>query len=83
MYELLRPERGVTLIVLCDCGADPQYQFGDLANLIRLARIDMGLEIVVDAAAAGDDVLGSAFGTPADFLPSARQASSGEMPRSC
>ncbi|MBB1633684.1 hypothetical protein [Cupriavidus sp. UME77] len=73
VYELLRPERGVGLVVLCDCGADPDYQFGDLANLIRLARIDMGLEIVVDAAAAGDAVLGSVFGTPEDFLPAARQ----------
>lgn len=78
VYELLRPERAVTLIVLCDCGADPQYQFGDLANLIRLARIDMALEIAVDTAAAGDDLLGSVFGTPADFLPAARQASSGK-----
>ncbi|WP_337459872.1 hypothetical protein [Cupriavidus basilensis] len=73
VYELLRPERGVGLVVLCDCGADPGYQFGDLANLIRLARIDMGLEIVVDAAAAGDGVLGSVFGTQEDFLPAARQ----------
>ncbi|MGO4333144.1 hypothetical protein, partial [Cupriavidus sp. M-11] len=74
VYELLRPERAVSMIVLCDCGADPNYQFGDLANLIRLARIDMGLEIVVDTAAAGDPVLGSVFGTPADFTPQARAA---------
>ncbi|MDF3839714.1 hypothetical protein P3W85_43280 [Cupriavidus basilensis] len=76
VYELLRPERRVALIVLCDCGADPRYQFGDLANLIRLARIDLGLEIVVDTAAAGDAVLGSVFGTPASFSPQGRRTPS-------
>jgi len=78
VYELLRPERRVSLIVLCDCGADPRYQFGDLANLIRLARIDLGLEIVVDGAAAEDPLLGGVFGTPADFPPQARGAGSNE-----
>jgi hypothetical protein len=48
-YELLRPERKLRLIVVCDCGADPLYQFGDLANLIRLARLDLGLEIEADS----------------------------------
>jgi len=47
-YELLRPERKLRLVVICDCGADPLYQFGDLANLIRLARLDLGLEIEAD-----------------------------------
>jgi hypothetical protein len=67
IYELLRPERDVALIVACDDGCDEAYQFGDLANLIRLARIDFGIEIEVDAAAAADPVQGEVFGTIADF----------------
>jgi hypothetical protein len=57
MYELLRPERDVRLIVACDDGADPAYAFGDLANLIRLVRIDYGLEIEEDAQALQIDGL--------------------------
>ncbi|WP_029045035.1 hypothetical protein [Cupriavidus sp. amp6] len=70
VYELLRPGRDVALIVLCDCGGDRDYRFGDLANLIRLARIDHGLEIVVDTeAATTHPVLSQVFGVPDDFLP--------------
>ncbi|AOY95228.1 hypothetical protein BKK79_25920 [Cupriavidus sp. USMAA2-4] len=72
VYELLRPERTVSLIVLCDCGCDPDYRFGDLANLVRLARIDHGLEIAVDAGAAADPVLGQVFGVPEDFRAAAQ-----------
>ncbi len=43
VYELLR--RRVRHIVCCDCGADPDYRFADLANLTRKARIDFGAEI--------------------------------------
>ncbi|WP_051975080.1 hypothetical protein [Cupriavidus necator] len=72
VYELLRPGRDVSLIVLCDCGGDPDYRFGDLANLIRLARIDYGLEIVIDTeAATTHPVLSRVFGVPEDFLPDA------------
>ncbi|MNM69317.1 hypothetical protein D3C81_809090 [compost metagenome] len=71
VYELLRPGRDVALIVLCDCGGDPDYRFGDLANLIRLARIDHGLEIVVDTEATTHPVLSRIFGVPDDFLPGA------------
>jgi hypothetical protein len=42
VYELLR--RRVGFIVSCDCGADPHYTFEDLANLMRLARIDFSAE---------------------------------------
>ena len=42
-YALLR-ER-TRLIVLADCGADPEYRFGDLENLVRRARVDLGAEI--------------------------------------
>ena len=33
------------LIVVADCGADPEYRFGDVENLVRKARIDLGAEI--------------------------------------
>ncbi|MBP0623648.1 hypothetical protein [Cupriavidus consociatus] len=81
VYELLRPGRDVALIVLCDCGGDRDYRFGDLANLIRLARIDHGLEIVVDTEAATHPVLSRVFGVPDDFLPGA--AGSGPAADKC
>jgi hypothetical protein len=34
-----------SLIVLADCGADPNYRFADLENLVRKARVDLGVEI--------------------------------------
>lgn len=43
VYELLR--RRVALIVCADNGADPDYGFNDLQNLVRRARIDFGAEI--------------------------------------
>jgi hypothetical protein len=69
LYELVRPERDVRMMVACDCGCDPNYQFADLANLIRLARIDFGVEIEVDPTIAADAQLGQVFGTPEQFLP--------------
>jgi len=45
VYEFLR--RRVPYIVCCDCGADPNYDFSDVANLVRKARIDFGAEIVI------------------------------------
>jgi len=33
-------------IVLVDCGADPNYEFGDIENLVRKARVDLGVEIL-------------------------------------
>ncbi|WP_440224713.1 patatin-like phospholipase family protein [Dokdonella sp. MW10] len=43
VYPLLR--RRLDLIVLSDAGADPAFEFGDLDNLVRKARIDFGAEI--------------------------------------
>jgi choline dehydrogenase-like flavoprotein len=43
-YELIR--RRVPRIIIGDGGADPLYQFHDLANLMRKARIDFDAEIV-------------------------------------
>lgn len=72
VYELVRPERKVRLIVVCDCGCDPKYELEDLANLVRLARIDFKAEVEVDAAIELDPIIGKYFTTPdklrADYL---------------
>lgn len=70
LYELLRRERRVCQIFCCDAGADPKYQFDDLANLIRLARIDLRVEITVQTEFSG--VLAGVFGAPRDFKPHAK-----------
>jgi hypothetical protein len=44
-YELIR--RRVPLIICSDAGQDPNYEFADLANLVRKARTDFGAEIQV------------------------------------
>lgn len=44
-YELIR--RRVPFIICSDAGQDPRHEFGDLANLVRKARIDFGAEIEV------------------------------------
>ena len=43
IYEFLR--RRVPYVICCDCGADPDYNFTDMANLVRKARIDFGAEV--------------------------------------
>lgn len=45
VYELLR--RRCAVVVTCDDGADPNYSYEDLANLMRLARIDFGAEFTL------------------------------------
>lgn len=50
-YELLR-RKDVRLIVVCDHGADPDYRFDDLENLVRKVRLDLGLSINVTAPEA-------------------------------
>jgi len=44
-YELVR--RRVPFIICTDSGQDPNYQFADLADLVRKARTDFGAEIEV------------------------------------
>ncbi len=66
-YELVREGRKIDLIVMCDCGADPTYQFDDLANLIRLARIDQALEISEDPGIFEVEELAPYFGRIQDF----------------
>ncbi|RZU01012.1 hypothetical protein [Rivibacter subsaxonicus] len=43
VYALLK--RRLDFMILADCGADADYEFGDLENLVRKARIDLGAEI--------------------------------------
>ena len=43
VYELIR--RKVNVIVLSMAGADPEYQFSDLANLMQKVRVDFGVFI--------------------------------------
>ncbi|WP_158219938.1 patatin-like phospholipase family protein [Ideonella sp. A 288] len=65
-YALLR-ER-TRLIVLADCGGDPEYRFADLENLVRKARVDLGAAIHFlkpDATHAGADW--RVFGSVADL----------------
>ncbi len=46
LYELLR--RRCKTIVCIDGEADPDHTFNGLVTLIRIARIDLGIEIVID-----------------------------------
>jgi hypothetical protein len=66
-YELLRPERRVSVIVTSDNGCDEMYQFEDLANLIRLSRIDHGAHFDLISGFPTDSKLGEIFGTQKDF----------------
>jgi len=43
VYDLLR--RRLPIIIACDNGADPDYGFWDVGNLVRKARIDFGIHI--------------------------------------
>lgn len=67
LYELLRPERRVEFIFASDNGADPQYRFDDLANLIRLARIDLKVQVTVMCDFSAYPVLNTYFGNTSDF----------------
>jgi hypothetical protein len=67
LYELLRPERGIRFMVVCDNGCDTKYEFDDLANAIRLARIDHGVEVVVDTTALNDPILSPYLATPTEL----------------
>jgi hypothetical protein len=44
-YELIR--RRLRTIVIIDAGGDPDYDFEDLANLVRKARLDFNAEVTL------------------------------------
>ncbi len=67
LYEMLRPARRVGFAFATDGGADGDYQFSDLATLIRLVRIDFGIELEVDTSAPDNEHLGGLFGVPEEF----------------
>jgi hypothetical protein len=65
IYELVR--RRVRLIVGCDNGADPEYLFSDLVNLIRKLRIDFDAETIFLNRVELDKALGKENGLRAAF----------------
>lgn len=73
-YELLRPQREVAVIVVCDDGCDQDYRFADVANLIRLARIDHRAQFT-QVTDFPDPDLGALFGRDEDF---AKKADAGD-----
>lgn len=81
VYELVR--RRVPFIISCDNGADPNYEFADLVNLMRKLRIDLGAEVEMVGADELDDLLGGtgalreAFGALEDIIPEAGQDAKG------
>ncbi|MGJ7497528.1 patatin-like phospholipase family protein [Variovorax sp. RT4R15] len=72
-YALLRQQ--AALIVIADCGADPDYRFCDLENLIRRARIDLNAEITFMKPRPGADWQPlEAFGSLNDLASPSSQA---------
>lgn len=71
IYELLRAERNVRFILASDNGADPDYQFEDLANLIRLAKADLHIKIEVHENFANTPNLEKVFGGVHQFCRAA------------
>jgi hypothetical protein len=53
VYELIR--RRCRLIVACDAGCDPQYDFENLLSLIEKARTDFGVHIDINYEAIRPD----------------------------
>lgn len=43
LYELIR--RKLSVIIVSDAGADPDFHFGDLANAVERVRVDFGAKI--------------------------------------
>jgi hypothetical protein len=72
VYSLLKRE--LKLIVLADCGADPNYVFTDVESLTRKARIDLdtGIDFIdPDSLPTGLSAeLRARFGTPDSIMPS-------------
>jgi hypothetical protein len=81
LYEPVRrvllkePKEPAHRVMICtDCGADPKYQFENLANLTRRLRIDMGVELIMRSSAVFKTInssvtrdLQDCFGTPDEF----------------
>ena len=75
-YELLRPEREVSVIVASDNGCDPEYRFADLATLFRLARIDFRAQFTLVSDFDSMSGLDRIFGRDDEFAQDVEAASS-------
>ncbi|MGO9605607.1 MAG: hypothetical protein ACLQAT_19835 [Candidatus Binataceae bacterium] len=65
-YELIR--RRLPLIVIIDAGGDVDYDFADLANLIRKARLDFNADIEFIDPIASDGSENKDFKDATDFV---------------
>ena len=54
VYPLIKRE--LDFIILSDASGDPDYEFGDLENLVRKARIDFGADIDFYSRAEADSL---------------------------
>lgn len=63
VYELIR--RKLKLIIVSDGGADPNFNFDDLANVIEKVRVDFGVKIAFRKDYPIDDILPGTAGTSA------------------
>lgn len=80
-YELVR--RRVPLIVVLDDGEDASYQFGDVGQLVRKARLDFDAEVrFLDAAELEHLSLQDRFGT-IDQIRSNGPRAAGAFHRGC
>jgi hypothetical protein len=61
IYELLR--RRLDVIVISDGGADPGFNFDDLANAVEKVRVDFGTKIVFRKGYELEDLLPASSGT--------------------
>lgn len=75
-YELIR--RRLKRIVVADCGADPDYRFEDIANLVLKARIDFGTEIEFFSATDLDTLWKGTVWREHFFTPSVGLSRSGD-----
>ena len=60
LYELIR--RKVSLVIASDAGADPGFQFGDLANAVERVRVDFGVKIRFRSATGLENMLPGSAG---------------------
>jgi hypothetical protein len=71
VYEMIR--RRVPRIVAIDAAGDERFQFEDLTNLIRRARLDFQCDLTIASTAQIDDLLGAecskVIGTLDDLKP--------------
>jgi Patatin-like phospholipase len=67
LHPLLRKDREIRFLVLCDNGEDHLYQWDDLANVVRIARIDHGIDVELDQDALADPALKAVLATPEEL----------------